>query len=1776
MPAKTADVDPATLKGWIADARKKPLSFAILLSPGGIVMQADKVKSPDQMRKAAKAAGGGGKGCWGKMEVQQKTLMLTCEGKPPGGIEKQIRRFLSEAGFPMQIELQSADALAAAAAEEAEAQAAQEEEARAARPKRRAAEEPDGDSDPAGAPSRARADGASPEPERGTDAQSGDETTGDTRGVEDARSASAPRTDADESDEEGVVEGDVEDNDDDNDGADLASAIKLARKKPLNFACMLSDGGVVLVTHRRKQHGILIKQAKSDGGGPKGGWGQLSVEGKTLVLTCEEEPPGALARRLKLHLRANGQKFAVAIRSPAGEMLEPDEEENQAHPTKDGDAAPPSARSESAPQPAEPGAEEMREADGARPEDESVEDEGGALSDWSSIIKIARKKPLNAALLIGGEAGVVLRAHRKKPTELLVRQAKQEGAKAKGAWGKLGVSGKMLALYCQPDPPPQLLVVTKQALAAQGLSYRLALLPPTGDPLAESDGTDADDQRSQTSDPDAREDRLRTAIDALSTRGPEGARDQLRYLQDRLADPGLEPGLRQRILSLLQSKVEHFPMGPLDPAAIAQALDRVPLDSNETGAIDAFARGSDMAGAEAALAGRSELGPMRGTERDYLVKTVLSQATFPPPGDGDGPASLQDDSEIWVFDTETGRFVRIAMGFYLAEKDVGRRRYIGPDDPGFPAPQDPPPDPDSTVPPSPGPSQVKPTPARPSPQALPDQSGDPVVYLDGARTGTPLATLGPRDIKAKTRLSRSFGAREAAAAFARNLKMPAAVVMEDGVYVIYEIEMEADGWFDFTDLEITDIENEDTADRTDTELARKDPALATLITEDDHVISFAGKQKGTVDRTGSTQGEDVEVSPFAAHLQAFGPGLRDIKDEDAFNRQFELAMRDVAYEMVGKAEGEAKRVQARLSGAEMLPEDKAAVMEVLKKLGPIDAEIEKLESESSKLMFSMIGLAPAHPGAIMTQYQMDALAEITAKRKAIQEKIAQLQMLRTQVAQPYPLALRLEDTRAFLDAETDDEANVRDDKLLTALKAAADGVVEDVATTKENLDNGDLDLWTNPGLVATTQAGLGVQGQQAEWANEKVDWEGTKDTAAAIGEGVLTIGLAVGAFFVPGPGWVAIAMGATSFAVGGISAYMLTTEYNRKDAAADIGLDPNEGLIPQEDVPHWGWVAAAWVGVGLDAAGVAATVKAIRGAANAADAIKVLESTSEGRQAVQKLMEAAGVPPSQMGKFIEDTLKPALLGKYGGKIGKFDTEMMGEALFESTFKNSTAEAVTTVSRNGDKFDVRIIARSDMDPARRLAAIKEETRHLAQLLDPKNADDVSKLTDEALAGWSKMDPGSRVDAMKAKARLEKESQEILLKELRQKFGPDLENLPAGQRPPGSEPALVEIEEAKALIARYDDQLAQLDDAAREIRGGSVPAWVDNAPPPHLFSDPKFVETNKKALAWIKANGGGVDDVPDGHYFIEKGGGYEMRRFKEGDPRRGNVGAQQLVRDGEGWKTVESARKSVTEVRADVEALYGTPLRNTKLETAITSRFDDPYMAAYARKFADAFEELGDARYAQVLEAAKGSSVSNFDNALRHAMRGEMIKVVNEADGAAKMSRLKEFMDAMPDNGSRGSLFSEFRAANMGDDLVPVAKTSGATQIAGQTKMGDGIVELPAAKVVEDASTLGPSKAGRYLAEDKSGQAFRASQAKNYLNQLFENDGLLKMADGGETRGVTYFFDSVDEAAKAVTQIDNLKPDGVGKMTRELRTKLRKIKASIHVGYYDADGALIWVK
>lgn len=131
-----------------------------------------------------------------------------------------------------------------------------------------------------------------------------------------APAEAGPQTDDDEDDED-VAED------------DYSGIIKLARKKAFNFAWLEGADAPILKANIRKPIDAMVKAAKRDGGGVKGAWGVMTVEGKTVVLTCEDEPPQSFAKKARQQLKSQGIAMMVEIRTPAGSQMSDEDEDEE-------------------------------------------------------------------------------------------------------------------------------------------------------------------------------------------------------------------------------------------------------------------------------------------------------------------------------------------------------------------------------------------------------------------------------------------------------------------------------------------------------------------------------------------------------------------------------------------------------------------------------------------------------------------------------------------------------------------------------------------------------------------------------------------------------------------------------------------------------------------------------------------------------------------------------------------------------------------------------------------------------------------------------------------------------------------------------------------------------------------------------------------------------------------------------------------------------------------------------------------------------------------------------------------------------------------------------------------------------------------------------------------------------------------------------------------------------------------------------------------------------
>ncbi|MEM0935151.1 MAG: hypothetical protein AAF865_01865 [Pseudomonadota bacterium] len=111
-------------------------------------------------------------------------------------------------------------------------------------------------------------------------------------------------------------------------GVELGEQITLARKRPVNFALQIGKEGLVLETDIKKGPDILWRNAKKNGGGPKGAMGTMTVKGKVIELTCaDDSAPNQLPKLAKKWLNERGQAYKVIMITPSGEVGDEDEDD---------------------------------------------------------------------------------------------------------------------------------------------------------------------------------------------------------------------------------------------------------------------------------------------------------------------------------------------------------------------------------------------------------------------------------------------------------------------------------------------------------------------------------------------------------------------------------------------------------------------------------------------------------------------------------------------------------------------------------------------------------------------------------------------------------------------------------------------------------------------------------------------------------------------------------------------------------------------------------------------------------------------------------------------------------------------------------------------------------------------------------------------------------------------------------------------------------------------------------------------------------------------------------------------------------------------------------------------------------------------------------------------------------------------------------------------------------------------------------------------------------
>ena len=659
-------------------------------------------------------------------------------------------------------------------------------------------------------------------------------------------------------------------------------------------------------------------------------------------------------------------------------------------------------------------------------------------------------------------------------------------------------------------------------------------------------------------------------------------------------------------------------------------------------------------------------------------------------------------------------------------------------------------------------------------------------------------------LKFAERAPQTFDTQEAATAYARNFNNGhgAAVVAEGGRFSVYRLE--GTGWTE-RNFNLANVEAQKPHDSV--EIKGADSNVKALVTGDGYVADLSGGHS-KVELSGP--GGD----PFRSHVAAFGKGLAALQGDPAkFQKEFELAMRDTVFAALDHSEQAAKAVFDRLGGDKFTPEDKAAMERTQQRMAPIDAKLidKRKEIDEAKRELTARQLSNSMQGEVtlgnIPEEDLKATQAAQEKVDRLQGEYNQLQAERIQAAKEFPLLLRVE-------PEKMGEFNGKSEADKVAfLRGEAKQVLDDIKTTRDNVKSGKFNLWTNDVLLHTTAAGLGITGDALKQLEERATHEKRVETAWKVGEAALTIGLAVGgAFFTGG---TSLALLGASAALGLHSAVDTTSEYFRNNAAVNTDLDPSAGLLPPDMKEHWGWVAAAWIGVGLDAGYVAGTIRSLRaGAMSMEQAAKALNTDV---------------------KTLQSTID-------AGKAAKLEVKTMPAAEFTARF-GENSRAVTLLRQGQDgRLTAEVVANGGLSEAERKAALAEEFAHLQQLGDDTMKAKMLKLSEQNLSRWAEMQPEKKLDLIRTKLEVEADAQRRLIAH----GGEGVDKTLAQQH-------LANIERKLADIKKIQDVR---DPAQRAAQASEA---VKGAEPPRLFAkgDNAFYGVPFNADHYLTARDGLID-------------------------------------------------------------------------------------------------------------------------------------------------------------------------------------------------------------------------------------------------------------------------------------------------------------------------------
>jgi hypothetical protein len=714
-------------------------------------------------------------------------------------------------------------------------------------------------------------------------------------------------------------------------------------------------------------------------------------------------------------------------------------------------------------------------------------------------------------------------------------------------------------------------------------------------------------------------------------------------------------------------------------------------------------------------------------------------------------------------------------------------------------------------------------------QAPRNQSNQPQSKAPTLTPGQSIATWGQlnRPLIVQPPIERTFETSYGATAYAQSLGQAAVVTQQGNRYVINPLTDDPKypkGRFSFRR---EGLEDPTRPDLNIAKLRDVTPGLSAIVTQDGYQITDQSFQRQMMsispDGKKTPMGEPRDITlpafetqsigmQFAGQREAYGVGLSNIKDKEQFLKQYKLSLRGTALGLLDTSAKEAKQKQALF--AQGMPASEAP------KINRVATSLEDIDKQIAEAKWNRVG-ADITAGQTNQGLGIASLFSDPAKKQfadqlnsqsAAHAQVQQLEQQRAALLTQYPLLSRVNPA---------DFNKLTPQEQAKSLHEACGGVLSDIQTTRQNIIKDKLNLWQLAPLVATTTNGLGVQPEQMEWVAEKIKSDKTWDVASKVGMGVLSIGMAVGSTFVAGPLGTAMAWGAFGVGVGG--AISETDQYFTNQAGANTSIDPNKSVVPQDMKGHWGWVAAAWVGAGLDLGAAVQATRMLKAGMEVDQAIKLLSAQHKIPAAELEAAYAIAKKGASDPKTLQKIMKSALPEKVAGQADDLlkSIKVLKPEEFTQKFGSETADAVTTFVKDKDGvLRAQVFFRQGGNPL----SMREEAVHISQLAEGGDiAKKAALLTEENLSKWPKLSMEQRLDVYKAKIEVEIDAQKRLLQQF-------------GQGDPRY------VQQVKHNLENLQSRMSEVDLGVKNPKSVQDADWLREAQAPRLFSKEASIDFN----------------------------------------------------------------------------------------------------------------------------------------------------------------------------------------------------------------------------------------------------------------------------------------------------------------------------------------------